>query len=719
MHYTYEAATSRLLSTLDAKNQSTNYQYFVDNTLKQISYTNAQVATPAVTYTYDPNINRVATMTDGTGLTTYAYNAITVPATLGAGRLASVDGPLADDTITFGYDELGRATNRSINSTANAASAQYDSIGRMQSVTNVLGTFAYSYVNATGRLDHVDYPNGQKAQFDYFGNTGDQRLKQIKNLDSSAAVISQFDYTYNPVGNIATWTQANSGQANPRRFNFEYDGADQLRGAGLIDTVTQASVTQHEYDYDAAGNRTLDQLDSTVSTYASNDLNQITSRAGGGKMHFRGTVNEPSAVTVGGTPASVDGAGNFNGTANVSIGTNTVAVVATDANGNTRTDNYQVTTSDALATFTYDLNGNLINDGSKTYEWDATDRLVGINIGTHRTEIEYDGLARRVHLTEKDLGNVTSEKRFLWCGNELCEERNASGGTVTKRFFPQGEERIGGATAGVYFYARDHLGSIREMTDSDGDVRARYDYAPWGSRLKIEGDLDCDFGFTGFYVHFQSGLNFSRTRAYDSIGMQWLSQDPLGEAGGNNLYRYAFNSPVNWTDTLGLLVDAIFSLSKGNITVTDRTSGSTATALAFSGNLHSNDPAYANASGKDVGPLPFGNYDILNFPPGQVNGKDWYSLDMADRIRDDYDPISKRGHFRLHLGTASDGCITVTDDRSLLDYHGDPNINLKPDSPNAKNWDMINNILKTTQTYPLPDATGKTRIYYGNLQVVP
>jgi hypothetical protein len=28
----------------------------------------------------------------------------------------------------------------------------------------------------------------------------------------AAAVISQFDYTYNPVGNIVTWTQANSGQ---------------------------------------------------------------------------------------------------------------------------------------------------------------------------------------------------------------------------------------------------------------------------------------------------------------------------------------------------------------------------------------------------------------------------------------------------------------------------------------------------------------------------
>jgi hypothetical protein len=47
-----------------------------------------------------------------------------------------------------------------------------------------------------------DLPNGQKTQYAYFDNLGDQRLKEIKNVDPSSAVISQFDYTYNPVGNI-------------------------------------------------------------------------------------------------------------------------------------------------------------------------------------------------------------------------------------------------------------------------------------------------------------------------------------------------------------------------------------------------------------------------------------------------------------------------------------------------------------------------------------
>ena len=109
--YTYENASGRLKSITDAKGQVTNYQYYIDNNLQQISYTDigGNPPTPTVSFTYDPNYNRVASMTDGTGISSYAYYPITP--TLGAGRLASVDGPLANDTITYSYDEYGQVTN--------------------------------------------------------------------------------------------------------------------------------------------------------------------------------------------------------------------------------------------------------------------------------------------------------------------------------------------------------------------------------------------------------------------------------------------------------------------------------------------------------------------------------------------------------------------------------------------------------------------------------
>jgi RHS repeat-associated protein len=551
-HYTYENTTSRLKTMTDAQGQNTNYTYFVDNNLQQISYTNAIHPTPSVSYTYDTNYDRLLTITDGTGLTTYAYNPIASPPALGAGRVASIDGALGNDTIAYSYDELGRVVNRSINGAANAASVQYDSLGRVQSASNPLGTFNYTYVNTTGRLDHVDFPNGQKTQYAYFDNLGDQRLQQIKSLDPSSAVISQFDYTYNPVGNIVTWTQTNSGMANPRRYDLGYDLADQLRSANLTDTVTGSAVNQYNYDYDPAGNRTNTQVGSTITTSVANNLNQITSQSSGDKMHFRGTVNEPATVTVGGNPATVDAAGNFDGNINVNVGTNTVAVVATDPSGNTRTNNYQVNVpSGTSTTLLYDLDGNLTNDGNKTYEWDAANRLIAINNGTHRSEFTYNGLGQRTEIIEKDNGNVTDTKQFVWCLGETqpCEERDGNN-SVTNRFYAQGEQ-IGGS---AYFYCRDHLSSVHELSGAAGAVHARYDYDPYGVRTKVSGDLDADFGFTGHYVTGQyADLAFAPLRIYSANFGRWISRDPLAEATGSNLYQYVHNDPLDRVDPLGLL----------------------------------------------------------------------------------------------------------------------------------------------------------------------
>src|SRR5262245_33138720 len=90
-----------------ANPQATGYEYLLDNSLKKISYTNELVPTADVSFTYDNTYPRVVTMTDGTGTTNYAYKAVN---TSGPGDtlLASIDGPLANDTMTFAYDELGR-----------------------------------------------------------------------------------------------------------------------------------------------------------------------------------------------------------------------------------------------------------------------------------------------------------------------------------------------------------------------------------------------------------------------------------------------------------------------------------------------------------------------------------------------------------------------------------------------------------------------------------
>jgi RHS repeat-associated protein len=131
----------------------------------------------------------------------------------------------------------------------------------------------------------------------------------------------------------------------------------------------------------------------------------------------------------------------------------------------------------------------------------------------------------------------------------MAEERDATGVNVTKRFFAQGEQ-IAGAR---YYYTRDHLGSIREMTNSTGAIQARYDYDPYGRATLVQGTNLADFQYAGYYEHQTSGLNFTKDRAYDPNTAKWLSRDPIGEDGGINLYDYVGNNPANYSDPLGLL----------------------------------------------------------------------------------------------------------------------------------------------------------------------
>jgi len=294
-----------------------------------------------------------------------------------------------------------------------------------------------------------------------------------------------------------------------------------------------------------------------------NALNQITESTGGGPLQFTGSLNKSGTVTVGGNPAPVDTNNNFSGVADVSAGTNIVAVVAANLNGNAVTNNYQVVVPPHTSvTPTYDLNGNMLTNGrGQTYSWDAKNELVAITYADGSTSaFKYDGLGRRVSVIETNSGaTVTSTKQFVWIGSGMAEERDATN-TVQKRFFAQGEQ-IGSQS---YYYTFDHLGSVREMTDSSGTIVARYDYDPYGRVTLVSGTNLSDFQYAGYYAHATSGLNLTMYRAYDSNTARWLSRDPIGENGGINLYGYVGNDPIYWVDGLGL--SAVINYSNGTST---------------------------------------------------------------------------------------------------------------------------------------------------------
>jgi RHS repeat-associated protein len=254
------------------------------------------------------------------------------------------------------------------------------------------------------------------------------------------------------------------------------------------DQLTYATLgTTNSYVYDAAGNRTQEVIAGAQTDFVyNNNVNELTSRSG----------------------------------------------------------------AQGSATFPYDPNGSLTSDGTRTFDWDGANRLVAVNIGTHRSEFSYDGIGRRTRIVEKDNSVVTSDKRYVWCGGEICEERDASGGTVLKRFFDQGVQE----SATSFYYTRDHLGSIRERTDIAGASVARYDYDPWGRQTKLSGSQDAAFGYAGYFVHQPSGLLLTWYRAYEPSLARWISRDPIEEEGGINLYAYVENAPILYNDPQGLIL---------------------------------------------------------------------------------------------------------------------------------------------------------------------
>jgi len=127
-----------------------------------MTYTNAAIPTPSVSFTYDRVYARVVTMVDGTGTTSYTYHPADV---LGAGQVASVDGPLTDDTIAYTYDELGRVLSRAINGVA--ASQAYDALGQVTSRTDAVGRQT-TYTYDTNGIDLLEVRQVKPGGLDLF-----------------------------------------------------------------------------------------------------------------------------------------------------------------------------------------------------------------------------------------------------------------------------------------------------------------------------------------------------------------------------------------------------------------------------------------------------------------------------------------------------------------------------------------------------------------------
>jgi RHS repeat-associated protein len=245
--------------------------------------------------------------------------------------------------------------------------------------------------------------------------------------------------------------------------------------------------------------------------------------------------------------ATVGADSKFQGSAPVGSGTSTTVVMATDPSGNVRSNTYQVTISGATKTFVYDTNGSLTGEGTRTYEWDGTNRLVrALDGGAEVVRFVYDRLGRR---GQNVSGGVT--RTYVYEAENALEERVSSGATIRYVHAPGIDQQLAKVEAGVAsYYLADHLGNILLTTDASATVTLTRQYDPWGNLL--QGSATAGYAYTGREWEPEIGLYYYRARYYDPKIGRFISEDPIGFDGGVNFYAYVENNPVTRTDPFGL-----------------------------------------------------------------------------------------------------------------------------------------------------------------------
>jgi len=186
----------------------------------------------------------------------------------------------------------------------------------------------------------------------------------------------------------------------------------------------------------------------------------------------------------------------------------------------------------------YDANGNLVNNGTSTYTWNARNQLTAVG----GTGFGYDGVGRRAN---------RAGTSFLYDGVNPVQE--LSGGGVTANVLAGGLDEFFMRTdaTGARTLLTDSLGSTLALTDNAGTVQTQYTYDPFGATTFTGATSANPLQFTG-RENDGTGLYYYRARYYSPLYQRFISQDPIGLSGGINVYAYAGNNPVGFSDPFGL-----------------------------------------------------------------------------------------------------------------------------------------------------------------------
>jgi RHS repeat-associated protein len=212
--------------------------------------------------------------------------------------------------------------------------------------------------------------------------------------------------------------------------------------------------------------------------------------------------------------------------------------------------------------FTYDLTGNVLSKTksgySQTYSWNSLGQLASVTTNGTTVSYGYNGFGVRVRRTEGSL-----VRRYLYDGPNVVLEVNGTGTKLREyTHFPgvdQPHSMFDGNGA-VYYYATDYPGHVAGLFNASGTVANRYRYSAWGLPETTSEGISNSLRYMSREVDSQTGVYYVRNRWYDATVARFISEDPIGLAGGINLYTYAGNSPATLLDPFGLSPDDCVNL---------------------------------------------------------------------------------------------------------------------------------------------------------------
>lgn len=398
--------------------------------------------------------------------------------------------------------------------------SHYPNEGQLKSFTDQLGTVEYTYDENGNVLTVTDEKGTISREYD--------ELNRItKYTDYKGNVVS---YSYDVLGNLIALTYPGG-----KIVRYEYDAASNLK------TVTdwEGRETKYQYDNNSRLVKTTNP-NGTIQTYTYDAAGQLLQQK---DVDWFGNIINQYDYTY-------DAVGNVT-EEKISYEAQQFkpekTVMTYDTGNRLLTYNGQTVKYDADGNMIYGpLNGQMVE-----YTYDCRNRLIRAG----NTSYEYDAENNRIAVVEdgKRTDYIVDSNAFL---SKLLIQKDEEG---KETYYVYGLGLIGHENEeGYRTYHFDLRGSTTAITDEEGIVTDRFDYAPYGELINHIGDTKTPFLYNGRegVMTDNNGLYYMRARYYNPEIKRFINQDILAGSinDGRTLNRYAYvnGNPISLTDPFGL-----------------------------------------------------------------------------------------------------------------------------------------------------------------------